>query len=173
MQKDRQTVLSSNQVGRILDRLACEIIERNKGHESIELVGIEKTGVDLAKALSERLNKILGVQIDYLSLDTRPYRDDQPSLNESELPAPLKRDMTDRNVVLVDDVLFTGRTVRAALDAIVHCGRPRSIQLLVLIDRGNREFPIAPTFTGRVIPTKANESIIVDTSADLEVYLVE
>ena len=168
-----QVLLTPLQVSRILDRLACEIIEKNKGHETLEIVGIEKAGVFVAQAIIDRLQEMTGASFDAQSLDIKPYRDDQDSLKESENPPPLSKDMTDRDVILVDDVLFTGRTVRAALDAIVHCGRPRSIQLLSLIDRGNREFPIAATYIGRTIPTKHNEKVIVDSSKELGVFLSE
>jgi len=170
---ENQVLLSPLQVSRILDRFACEIIERNKGHKTLEIVGIEKAGVHVAQAIVERLQEMTDASFETLSLDIRPFRDDQNSKDNSEMSPPLPKDMTDRDVILVDDVLFTGRTVRAALDAIVHCGRPRSIQLLALIDRGNREFPIAATYIGRAIPTKHNEKVIVDSDNELGVFLRE
>ncbi len=151
------------QVERTLDRLAHEIIERNRGVEKLVVVGIRTTGATLAHRLTDRINGIEKSNIASIDLDVTPFRDDQPfQLSESTLP-----DLTGKAVLLVDDVLFTGRTARAALDAVVRSGRPASIQLLVLIDRGHREYPIQPDYVGRVMPTKHKERVEVDSHASV------
>lgn len=162
--------MSPERVHRTLRRLAYEIIERNQGADSLELFGIERSGVPLARTVTEEINAIEETTIDTYGLDVTPFRDDRPDL---EPPQPLPHDVevTDRDVLLVDDVLFTGRTARAALDAILQYGRPRSIQLVVLIDRGHREYPIQPDYTGRLLQTKHREEVVVDTGGDFAVYV--
>ncbi len=164
----RTLYMNEVQVKRTLDRLAHEIIERNRGVEKLVVIGILRTGATLARRLVERINAIEKSAIQSIELDVTAFRDDQPyQLAETSLP-----DLTDKAVLLVDDVLFTGRTARAALDAVVRSGRPASIQLLALIDRGHREYPIQPDYVGRIMPTKHKERVEVDPSV-LIVDIVE
>lgn len=160
--------MSEKQIRRTLDRLAHEIVERNRGAENLVVVGIERAGAHVSRALVQSINRISLSQLTATSLDITRFRDDTPHAGGvPDLP-----DLEDRDVILVDDVLFTGRTARAALDAVVRSGRPSSIQLLVLIDRGHREYPIQPDYVGRVMPTKHRERVEVDT-ADWAVDVVE
>lgn len=169
----RTPIMSARQVERTLDRLAYQIIEHNRGTGTLELIGIRKRGTALAQALADRIGTLENRSFRPSRIDIAPYRDDRsrdiPVTDTSDLPA----EINDRDVILVDDVLFTGRTARAALDALVSYGRPRSIQLVVLIDRGHREYPIQPTFTGRTIPTKHRERILVDFGDQIEVFSEE
>src|SRR5690554_5539337 len=144
-------IMSTDQTMRTLVRLAYEVIERNRGAENLELVGIRRRGAALARVLAEQIGRIEGRTFEVHELDVTPYRDDREPNSSSEDQSVIKADFTDRDVILIDDVLFTGRTARAALDAVVRYGRPRSIQLVVLIDRGNREYPIQPDYVGRLI----------------------
>jgi len=160
--------MSDQQVLRTLDRLTHEIIERNRGVHNLVVIGIKTTGAFLAHKLVKRINHIEHSTIVSIDLDVTPYRDDQPF----KITASLLPDLTGKDVLLVDDVMFTGRTARAALDAVVRSGRPASIQLLTLIDRGHREYPIQPDFVGRVMPTKHKERVEVDRET-LVVDIVE
>ncbi len=162
--------MSPARVQRTLRRLAYEIVERNRGAEAIDLFGIRESGVPLAHTLADEVNAIEDTNLAAYGLDVTPFRDDHPDLDPPETP-PHDVEATDRNVVLVDDVLFTGRTARAALDAVLQYGRPRSIQLVVLIDRGHREYPIQPDCTGRLLQTKHREEVVVDTDGDFAVYV--
>jgi pyrimidine operon attenuation protein/uracil phosphoribosyltransferase len=126
--------------------------------------------VPLARTLADEINGIEGTALEAHGLDVTPFRDDHPELDPPGAP-PHDVDVTDRDVVLVDDVLFTGRTARAALDAVLQYGRPRSIQLVVLIDRGHREYPIQPDCTGRLLQTKHREEVVVATDEDFAVYV--
>jgi pyrimidine operon attenuation protein/uracil phosphoribosyltransferase len=162
--------MSPARVRRTLRRLAYEVVERNRGIDSIELFGIRESGVPLARTLATEVNAIEDTNLSAHELDVTPFRDDRPDLDPPEMP-PHDLDATDRDVVLVDDVLFTGRTARAALDAVLQYGRPHSIQLVVLIDRGHREYPIQPDCTGRLLQTKHREEVVVDTDGDFAVYL--
>ena len=160
--------MSPQQVARTLDRLAYEIVERNRGVDTLAIIGIKNSGAVLAHRLVGHINKIEKTELAAVDLDVTAFRDDTPYAgSDSRLP-----DLTEKDVILVDDVLFTGRTSRAALDAVVRSGRPRSIQLLVLIDRGHREYPIQPDYVGRIMPTKHRERVEVDT-AGLIVDVVE
>ena len=154
-------IMSSHQVERTLTRLAYEIIERNRGAENIIIFGIKNAGAQLARSLADRLASIELTEIQAHDLDVTAFRDDSVTTEILEV-GKNGLDVTDRDVILVDDVLFTGRTVRAALDAVVRFGRPRSIQLMVLIDRGHREYPIQPDYVGKVIPTKHLEPVRVE-----------
>jgi pyrimidine operon attenuation protein/uracil phosphoribosyltransferase len=148
---------------RALTRIAHEIIEKNKGVENVALVGIQRRGAPIAERIAYHIAQIEGVQVPVGILDITLYRDDlttlspQPQVHRTEV----NFDINDKNIVLVDDVLFTGRTVRAALDALIDIGRPRSIQLAVLIDRGHRELPIKADFIGKNVPTSRQESVSV------------
>jgi len=166
----RTLIMSPARVRRTLRRLAYEIVEQNRGAGTIELFGIRESGVPLARTIADEVNAIEETALTAYDLDVTPFRDDHPDLAPPETP-PHEVDVTDRDVVLVDDVLFTGRTARAALDAVLQYGRPRSIQLVVLIDRGHREYPIQPDCTGRLLQTKHREQVVVDTEGDFAVYV--
>ncbi len=155
----------------MLCRLAYEVVERNRGTDDLVIFGIMNSGFAVADALSRHMGEIAGAQFPVFALDARPFRDDRARPRTDVRRAEV--DVTGKRVILVDDVLFTGRTARSALDAIVRYGRPASIQLVVLIDRGHREFPIQADYTGRVLPTKHRERVDVDSAADFAVYVVE
>ncbi|MDF2556253.1 MAG: bifunctional pyr operon transcriptional regulator/uracil phosphoribosyltransferase [Bacillales bacterium] len=161
--KQKAEVLDEVAIGRALTRIAHEIIERNHGCSDVVLIGVFTRGIYLANRIAENIYRIEGKPVQVGELDISLYRDDltlknddgNPVLNGTNIPFDIKG----KRVVLVDDVLFTGRTVRAAMDAIIHVGRPDQIQLAVLIDRGHREFPIRADFVGKNIPTSKNEKI--------------
>ncbi len=163
MSKMNKELLNKKDIERILSRIAHEIIEKNKGTENLCLVGIQRGGVHLAKRLAVKIKDIENADIIVGSLDISLYRDDigirkeQPVVRKTEMPC----DITDKKVVLVDDVLFTGRSIRAAMDALMDFGRPAQIQLAVLVDRGHRELPIRADYVGKNIPTSSIESIEV------------
>jgi pyrimidine operon attenuation protein/uracil phosphoribosyltransferase len=156
-------LLDKKDIDRVLSRMAHEILERNKGAKGLCLVGIQRGGVHLAKRLAHKIREIENRDVPVGSLDIAFYRDDlsirkeQPQVRKTEVPCEL----SDQKVVLVDDVLFTGRSIRAALDALMDIGRPATIQLAVLIDRGHRELPIKADFVGKNIPTAVNENVEV------------
>lgn len=159
----RTAVLDAPGIGRAVTRVAHEILERNRGPEGLALVGIAARGDDLARRLAAEIGRIEGVELPVGVLDITFYRDDiglraeAPEVHETRIPF----DVSDRTVVLVDDVLYTGRTVRAAMDALMDLGRPRAIQLAVLVDRGHRELPIRADYVGKNIPTRADELVRV------------
>ena len=159
-------IMDTDQIRRAVTRIAHEILERNKGVENICLVGIRTRGVVLADRLKLAIEAIEQKPVKYGILDINLYRDDltlishQPVIRETRIDF----DITDKTVVLVDDVLFTGRTIRAALDALVDLGRPSCIQLAVLVDRGHRELPIRADFVGKNIPTSRTQSVRVRLS---------
>ncbi len=161
--KTKIVLLDDVTLGRTLVRMSHEIIEKNKGTDGIVLVGIRTRGVPMAKLLRENIRRIEGVDVETGSLDITHYRDDLSEIGR--LPAAsdtsIDFDIRDKNVILCDDVLFTGRTVRAAIEALLHFGRPRTIQLAVLVDRGHRELPIRADYVGKNIPTSLHESIAV------------
>ncbi|MBM7095843.1 MULTISPECIES: bifunctional pyr operon transcriptional regulator/uracil phosphoribosyltransferase PyrR [Alteribacter] len=156
-------ILDEKAIGRALTRIAHEIIERNKGIENCVLVGIKTRGIYIAKRLAERIEKIEGESIPVGEVDITLYRDDLTVKTKNEEPeikgTDISTDITDKKVILIDDVLYTGRTVRAALDALIDLGRPAQIQLAVLIDRGHRELPIRPDFIGKNVPTSKSEVV--------------
>lgn len=168
----RTTLLSPERVRRTLTRLAYEIVERNRGSETLEVFGIRRRGVALAETLAGIVGEIEHRSVPVHALDVTRFRDDLPERPEPELLDP-RPSVEGRNVVIVDDVLFTGRTARAAIDAVLSYGRPASIQLAVLIDRGHREYPIQPDYVGQAIPTKHRERVTVEVSGDVAVYLDE
>ncbi|WP_018250251.1 bifunctional pyr operon transcriptional regulator/uracil phosphoribosyltransferase PyrR [Orenia marismortui] len=162
--KTKKKLLDSDGIRRALTRISHEIIEKNEGLEDIVIVGIRTRGVPLAKRISSKLEEIEGEKVSTGILDITLYRDDlttianQPIVHQTEIPI----DITDKKVVLVDDVLYTGRTVRSALDALMDLGRPRNIQLAILVDRGHRELPIRADFVGKNLPTSNQEVISVN-----------
>lgn len=159
----KAVILDSHEVRRAMTRIAHEIIERNKGAEGLALIGVHTRGIPLAARLAAKLSELEGVEVPTGSLDITLYRDDlsevarQPIIRETEVPF----DLAQRRVILVDDVLFTGRTVRAALDALIDIGRPTGIQLAVLVDRGHRELPIRADYVGKNLPTAQDEVVKV------------
>ncbi|HKX61720.1 MAG TPA: bifunctional pyr operon transcriptional regulator/uracil phosphoribosyltransferase PyrR [Verrucomicrobiae bacterium] len=159
---EHSVILNAQTVHRVLTRIAHEIVERNERSDAVALVGIQKGGVLLAERLGSILQGIWGHNVPVGKLDVGTHRDD---LNEHAapliLPTVMPFDINGRTVVLVDDVLYSGRTTRAALDALNDFGRPRRVQLAVLVDRGHRELPIKPDFVGKNVETKANERIDV------------
>lgn len=168
----RTRIMSPDQVRRTLRRLAYEVVERNRGADDVQLFGILQSGAPLARAIAEEIGAIEEAEIPVHDLDVGPFRDDREAAAERDTPSS-DIDVTDQHVVLVDDVLFTGRTVRAALDAIIQFGRPRSIQLMVLIDRGHREYPIRPDYVGRALQTKHQEQVEVALDEAFAVYVAE
>ncbi|MFK7846242.1 MAG: bifunctional pyr operon transcriptional regulator/uracil phosphoribosyltransferase PyrR [Rhodothermales bacterium] len=169
----RSLMLSPERIRRTIVRLAFEIIEVNRGAQNLIVFGIRNGGAAIAEALLTHINAREGCDHRVHTLDVTPFRDDQDWSENQGTHIESGIDVTDRDVILVDDVLFTGRTARAALDAIVRGGRPRSIQLVVLIDRGHREYPIQPNFVGRVIKTKHKERVEVEVEEDFSVYVEE
>jgi len=161
--REKAQVLDEAGIDRALTRVAHEILERGGGTERLTLVGIRTRGVSLARRIAERLQAIEGVKVPVGALDITLYRDDlgrkadAPILRGTDIPFPV----AGKTVVLVDDVLYTGRTIRAALDAIMDLGRPRMIQLAVLVDRGHRELPIRPDYVGKNLPTARREIVQV------------
>jgi pyrimidine operon attenuation protein/uracil phosphoribosyltransferase len=159
----KAVVMDSVQIRRTIMRIAHEIVERNKGVKDIILVGIRKRGVPLAERIAAAIEKFEGVDTPVGALDITLYRDDLQMISHRPVVrnTEIKEDINDRIIVLVDDVLFTGRTVRAALDELIDFGRPRAIQLAVLVDRGHREFPIRADFVGKNVPTASRETVEV------------
>ncbi|HDZ86968.1 hypothetical protein LCGC14_1467340 [marine sediment metagenome] len=156
------TILDKDQLKRALTRIAHEILENNRGPKNVVLVGIQSRGYHLAVRLAENIKKIESQEVPVGALDISLYRDDvgtnpQPILKKTEIDF----DLTDKRIVVVDDVLYTGRTIRAAMDALMDLGRPASIQLAALIDRGHRELPIRPDYIGKNIPTATKERVNV------------
>lgn len=163
--KSEVEVVDQAAVKRALTRITYEIIERNKGIEDLILVGIKTRGIYLAKRIAERMKQLEGVEIPVGELDISLYRDDvhssnstnEPKINGSDIPVSIEG----KQVILIDDVLYTGRTIRAALDALMDLGRPSKISVAVLVDRGHRELPIRADFVGKNIPTSLEEQIKV------------
>ena len=161
----RAQVMSADDVRRAVTRIAHEIVERNHGLEDIALVGLQTGGAPLARRLAETLEQIEGTAVPIGTIDVAFYRDDigiRPVLPEAV--TDISFDLTGTTVVLVDDVLFTGRTVRAALNALTDYGRARAVQLAAMVDRGHRELPIRPDYVGKNLPTRRDE--LVDVTAD-------
>ena len=158
-------LMDRERIGRSLTRIAHEIVERNRGVSDLALVGVRTRGVPIARRLAASLREITGVEVATGALDITLYRDDlmksavgpQPIVRRTEIPFSIDG----RHIVLVDDVLYTGRTVRAALDALIDFGRPSTIQLVVLVDRGHRELPVKADYVGKNVPTSRRETIHV------------
>ncbi len=176
--REKGRLMSASEIERTLVRLAHEIVEKNDGAANIGLVGIKRRGVPLAQRIGALIEKIEKRPVDTGVLDISFYRDDLTTAGPrpTVTPGAIGFDVTGRDIVLMDDVLYTGRTIRAALDALFDYGRPKSVQLLVLIDRGHRELPIQATFTGRNVPTSSREIIEVklnEVDGNEQVLLVE
>lgn len=164
IESKRKLIMDDQSIDRSVKRIAHEIVEKNRGSKGIALVGIRKRGIHLARRLAEKIESIEGSKVLLGSLDVTFYRDD---VGENRVLSKANRtdinfDASNINVILVDDVLYTGRTVRAALGAIIDFGRPKSIQLAILVDRGHRELPIKADFVGKNIPTSRNERVWVN-----------
>ena len=176
--REKGRLMSASEIERTLVRLAHEIVEKNEGSANLGLIGIKRRGVPLAQRIGKLIEKIEKQPVDVGVLDISFYRDDlstsgpRPTVVQGEIGF----DVNGRDIILMDDVLYTGRTIRAALDALFDHGRPKSVQLLVLIDRGHRELPIQATFTGRMVPTSRREIIEVklnEVDSQEQVLLVE
>lgn len=159
----KKEVVDAVTMKRALTRISYEIIERNKGIQDIVLVGIKTRGIYIAQRLAERLKQLEDIDVPVGELDITLYRDDvkdmeEPELHSSDVPVSIEG----KEVILVDDVLYTGRTIRAAMNAVMDLGRPRKISLAVLVDRGHRELPIRADYVGKNIPTSKTEEIIVE-----------
>ncbi len=163
MYKIRKNIMDENGMRRALTRISHEILEKNKGTEDLVLVGIQTRGVPLAVRIGEKINEIEGVKIPIGILDITCYRDDLDKAETAEKEKPnLSFGVNEKKVVLVDDVLYAGRTARAAMDALMDMGRPKLIQLAVLIDRGHRELPIRADYVGKNVPTSRAEVVSVN-----------
>ncbi|MBI2288530.1 MAG: bifunctional pyr operon transcriptional regulator/uracil phosphoribosyltransferase PyrR [Chloroflexi bacterium] len=171
-------IMTADDIRRSLARITHEIIERNKTTDHMVLVGMQTRGVPLARRLADNLENLTGSTIPVGALDISPYRDDislpnpQPAVNYADIAVSI----VGKSVVLVDDVLYTGRSARAAMDALIDLGRPRSIQLVVLVDRGHRELPIRADYVGKNIPSSRHEEVqvrLVETDGTDEVVIVE
>ena len=176
--REKVQIMDQEGIRRALTRIAHEILEKNAGTKDLVLIGIRRRGVPLASRLSEKIKEIEGTSIPLGILDITLYRDDlsqldyHPQVRKTEVPFSI----TDKKVVLVDDVLYTGRTVRAAMDALMDLGRPQLIQLAVLIDRGHRELPIRADFVGKNVPTSRKEQInvsLLEIDGEDKVTIVE
>ena len=158
-----KVIVNGETMGRMMARLSHEIIEQNPAEEEICLIGIKRRGVPIAKRLKENIEKFSEIRVELGELDITLYRDDlseryaEPHVNSSVIPF----DVNGRRIVLVDDVLFTGRTTRAAMDAVISLGRPKKIELCVMVDRGHRELPISANYVGKNIPTSRKEFVSV------------
>ena len=162
--RTKAIILDEKAIQRATTRIANEIIERNKGIEDIILVGIKTRGIPFAERLGRKIYEIEGEEVPVFTLDITLYRDDLTEIHKEPLVEGKKfyNRINNKIIVLVDDVIFTGRTVRAALDALIDMGRPSKVQLAVLIDRGHRELPIRPDYVGKNVPTSRNEIIDVN-----------
>lgn len=176
--REKARLMDEAAVNRALMRLSHEIAERNRGVENVCLVGIRRRGEPLAKHIRGNIERIEGVSVPCGSVDVRYYRDDLRPVAEEPIVsgAQLEFSVAEKTVVLVDDVLYTGRTARAAMEAVLACGRPRAIQLAVLVDRGHRELPIRADFVGKNVPTSHTELIEVrlpEYDGETGVFLME
>ena len=176
--REKSQIMSASEIDRTLVRLAHEIVEKNNGVDNLGLVGIKRRGVPLANRLAKILGRIEKTQVPVGTLDITLYRDDLSTVGHHPeyRKGAMEFDIQDKNIILVDDVLYTGRTTRAALDALFDHGRPRRIQLCSLIDRGHRELPIEAAFVGRRVDTTQEETVEVklqETDGTEKVLLVE
>ncbi|WP_461204336.1 bifunctional pyr operon transcriptional regulator/uracil phosphoribosyltransferase PyrR [Clostridium sp. DL1XJH146] len=173
--KTKKVLLDEKAMKRTLTRIAHEIIEKNKGVDDILLIGIKRRGFPLANRISELITKIEGEKVPVSCVDITLYRDDLTEINDQAVinEGILELDVKNKKVILVDDVLYTGRTARAAMEAVIDKGRPSTIQLAVLIDRGHRELPLRADFVGKNIPTSKKELVSVKVSEIDDVDIVE
>lgn len=162
MAEEQHLILDDMAIRRALTRIAHEVLEKNKGVDNCMLIGIRTRGIYLARRVADRIRDIEGVPIPVGEIDITSYRDDRVRLQSVEAAAKGgSMEIEDKKIILFDDVLYTGRTVRAAMDALIDLGRPQMIQLAVLVDRGHRELPIRPDYVGKNVPTSKAESIEV------------
>jgi pyrimidine operon attenuation protein/uracil phosphoribosyltransferase len=178
VEKTKARIMDATKIRRVLARVATEIIETNRSLKSLVIVAVKPRGLAIGRRLSRLVKELEGVEIPVGQLDYERYRDDAPArpakatLDASRLGFPVAK----KNVLLVDDVLMTGRTMRAAMDALIDRGRPQSVQLVVLVDRGHRELPIRPDFVGKVLPTSRRELVRVrlkETDGSEEIVITE
>ncbi len=176
--REKARLMDGEAIRRALERIAHEVVERNAGVEDVVLVGVRRRGVPLAERLAGRIRAIEGRGVPVGVLDITLYRDDltmldhQPQVHQTDIPFLV----TGKKVVLVDDVIFTGRTVRAALDAVMDLGRPASVQLAVMLDRGHRELPVRPDYVGKRVPTSRREVVevrLTETDGEDGVVILE
>ncbi|UVI32216.1 bifunctional pyr operon transcriptional regulator/uracil phosphoribosyltransferase PyrR [Paenibacillus spongiae] len=160
--KEGRIIMDETAIRRALTRIAHEIVEKNKGIEGCVLIGIRTRGIYIAERIADRIREIEGLPVEVNELDITLYRDDRgKDSGAAKDDGRQKLNVQDKRVILFDDVLYTGRTIRAAMDALMDCGRPQSIQLAVLVDRGHRELPIRPDYVGKNVPTSKQEQIIL------------
>jgi len=177
-EKTKARIMDAVKIRRVLARVATEIIERNRNLKSLVIVGVKTRGLAIGKRLARMIAELEGVEIPVGTLDITRYRDDIPA--PKSMPALDRKDIgfpvVKKDILLVDDVLMTGRTIRAAMDALIDRGRPQTVQLVVLIDRGHRELPIRPDYVGKVLPTSRREVVRVrlkETDGSEEVTIAE
>lgn len=177
-EKTKARIMDATKIRRVLARVATEIIERNRNLKSLVIIAVKPRGLAIGKRLARSIADLEGVEVPVGLLDYARFRDDKPALASKETlySAGLGFPIAKKNVLLVDDVLMTGRTIRAALDALVERGRPQSVQLAVLIDRGHRELPIRPDFVGKILPTSQRERVRVrlkEVDGREEIFIAE
>jgi pyrimidine operon attenuation protein/uracil phosphoribosyltransferase len=162
-EKIKARIMDSNKIRRVLARISTEVIERNRNLKNLVVVGVKTRGITIGKRIARLVKELEGVEIPVGVLDITRYRDDipAPTPKGSLKPGELGFSVVKKDVLLVDDVLMTGRTIRAAMDGLIDRGRPRTVQLLVLIDRGHRELPISPDYVGKTLPTSRREAVRV------------
>lgn len=158
---ENKVIMDEAAINRAITRISYEIIEKNKGVSDVVIIGILRRGIVIAERIAEKICKNENCTVEYEAIDVTPYRDDKKG---AEKAVPLKVNIQDKKVILVDDVLYTGRTVRAAIDALMDNARAKSIQLAVLVDRGHRELPIRPDYVGKNVPTSKNETVRVNVN---------
>ena len=161
--EQKRIIMDDNAMSRAIARIAYEIVERNKGTEDLVIVRVFSRGVPICKRIADKLSELEKTDVPFGTLDITLYRDDRTDTEHDE-QTDIPFDITDKNVVVVDDVLFTGRSARAALDALIKRGRPKTIQLAVLVDRGHRELPIRPDYVGKNMPTSHSEEVKVSVT---------
>jgi pyrimidine operon attenuation protein/uracil phosphoribosyltransferase len=161
MDEQHRVIMDDTAIRRALTRIAHEIVEKNKGIDNCVIVGIRTRGIYLAERIAEQIREIEGLPVEVQELDITQYRDDRETGSGGAPSAGSSLNVKNKRVILFDDVLYTGRTIRAAMDALMDLGRPQSIQLAVLVDRGHRELPIRPDYVGKNVPTSKQEQIEV------------
>lgn len=172
--KIKSEIMDKEAISRALMRISHEILEKNKGAKNIAIVGIKKRGDILANRIAENIKKIEGISVPVGAIDITFYRDDYTiSAKREAATTELNFNIDGKDIILVDDVLYTGRSVRAAMDVLIEYGRPKTIQLAVLVDRGHRELPIQANYVGKNVPTNINEEIVFELGKEDRVYLAE